>query len=166
MKKRFSVLVLFVSIGLIFSLVNSGCKKEEPKGMPPGKVTESVPQNLFKAQLSADSVPQSIKAGATVPLSVKVKNFGNEPWPAKTDKPVRLSYHWKDKASNKVVVWDGLRTSLPKDLAPGEEVTLNAKVEAPKEKGSYVLEMDMVQEKVAWFGRKGSETAKADIIVK
>jgi len=38
-------------------------------------------------------------------------------------------------------------------------------ITAPKEPGEYVLEVDLVQEQVAWFRDKGSATAKTKVTV-
>jgi len=161
-----SVLSLFFCGVVIFSLFGMGCKKEAAiKEVKEGKSVAEPASNLFKAQITADSVPQSAKAGATINIPVKVKNLSDSTWPAKTANPVRLAYHWFDKAGNKVV-WDSNRSILPKDLPPGQEIPLTVKVEMQKKKGEYVLEIDMVQEKVAWFKNKGSQTLRFDMVVK
>jgi len=78
MMKRFSVLVLLVSIGLIFSLMNSGCKKEEPKAKAPGKVAE--PEVVTSIQVTfedgkTDWQPRSKKV--KLELSDKIRHGGN-----------------------------------------------------------------------------------------
>ena len=50
-----------------------------------------------------------------------------------------------------MVVFDGLRTPLPRDLSPGESVTLRATIRAPEKAGEHVLHVTLVQERVAWF---------------
>jgi hypothetical protein len=57
------------------------------------------------------------------------------------------------------------RYGISKDLAPGEETELPLGVTAPKDPGEYFLEIDVVQEGVAWFSDKGSPTAKTRISV-
>jgi hypothetical protein len=66
--------------------------------------------------------------------------------------------------SEQVVVMDGQRTPLPRDIQPGEEVTLNAKIQAPNRPGDYTLRLTMVQERVAWFENYGAQPL--DISVK
>ena len=99
---------------------------------------------------------------------MKVKNVSNSLWPAKGQPDgkfeIRLAYHWLDR-NNKIIVFDGHRTTLPYDVKPGEEVTLDALVVGPAQPGDYILEFDMVQEMVAWFKDKGSGTIKVDIKV-
>jgi hypothetical protein len=51
----------------------------------------------------------------------------------------------------------GGRTSLPADLAPGHDAELIFTLDAPTTPGNHTLELDMLQEGVAWFGSKGSK---------
>lgn len=86
-----------------------------------------------------------------------VKNTGNFIWPHAGSNPVHMSYHVLD-ADKKVVINDGSRADLPNDLLPGQKVTMPLHVKAPEQPGSYIVQLDMVQEGVAWFGEKGGET--------
>lgn len=53
---------------------------------------------------------------------------------------------------------DHLRTPLPRDVSPGDHLELRAEVEVPRTPGRYALELDMVDEGIAWFGSLGSPT--------
>jgi hypothetical protein len=57
------------------------------------------------------------------------------------------------------------RYGISKDLAPGEEAEVPLGITAPKNPGDYILEIDLVQEGVAWFSDKGSPTARTKISV-
>jgi hypothetical protein len=52
---------------------------------------------------------------------------------------------------------DDARSILPYDLQPGERAEILLNVRAPDQPGHYVLEVDLAQEKVAWFAQKGSQ---------
>ncbi len=109
----------------------------------------------FKAQYTLGSqIPSSLQSGQALAIPVTVANVGRGIFPAGGAFPVDLGYHWFD-AFGKTVVWDGARTALPADLAPGASVTLNAKVTAPTAGGSYTLKLDLVQEGVGWFSSQG-----------
>jgi hypothetical protein len=58
--------------------------------------------------------------------------------------------------NNVAVVNDDGRSGLLYDLNPGEEIEIPLTVTAPERPGTYVLEIDMVQEGVSWFALKGS----------
>ncbi len=94
--------------------------------------------------------------GQIVTLPVKLRNSGALVWNAGGRYPFALSYHWENPEKAGIVLWDGLRTSLPFDVEPGREVVLQARIKAPQVTGNYVLELDMVHEDVTWFSMQGS----------
>ena len=87
--------------------------------------------------------------------SVRVTNAGMKTWVR--GEAFHLAYHWYDLGQKSV--WDGVRTDLPKNVAPGESVVLRAKIEAPRREGRYLLVWDMVHEHTAWFSGQGVEPA-------
>ncbi len=132
------------------------------------KKVHRLPDDAFKAELSPIGDSLTMKAHSTITIPVKVKNNSNSIWPAKGTsngkRIVNLAYHWLD-ADGRVVLWDGKRNSLLCDVKPHEEVTLNAVINAPDNPGNYILEFDMVQERVAWFRDRGSKTTTINVIV-
>ena len=64
--------------------------------------------------------------------------------------PVAVGYRWFD-ASTGQVVKDSERTLLPQAVAPGGEITLHARLNAPWGPGHFELRVSPVQENVAWF---------------
>ena len=52
------------------------------------------------------------------------------------------------------------RTSLPRDVAPGEEIEIEMTVASLLPAGTYELRYDMVVEGVTWFEFQGSPCAK------
>jgi hypothetical protein len=91
---------------------------------------------------------------------VEVENVGAAPWG--TD--IVASYHWLDDRGN-AIVWDGVRTPLPRTVAPGDRSELGIDVRAPIPPGSYRLALDLVAEHRAWFGELGGEPLQAEIEV-
>ena len=106
------------------------------------------------------------KARAQIALPVKVRNTGTQAWPSKGGPDgangVYLSYHWL-RPDGTTVVFDGKRTLFAADVPPSSEVAVDAAVIAPDEPGSYVLELDLVQERVTWFKERGSKTPRVDV---
>ena len=97
---------------------------------------------------------REVRPGQELKIPVRITNPTSEVWSANGDGTgtlaVHLSYHWVDFAG-RVVVYDGSRTTLPRDLRPGETVSVDARVESPTTPGRYRLDFSMVQEGVAWF---------------
>ena len=92
--------------------------------------------------------PGALCLDETQLLQVVLENTGGRTW-APEDRD-RLSYHWRD-AQGRTVVRDGRRTELEGEVAPGEQVTLDAKVTAPAEAGRYTLVWRMLREGDGWF---------------
>jgi hypothetical protein len=122
----------------------------------------------FEQGLRVEHPLSKLMAGRVARLRVAVKNPTTERWSALGrggwghQRSVRLSYHWL-APDGAVVVNDGLRTELPRDLLGGEEVELKATVRAPDQPGRFTLRLTLVQEGVAWFDARGA--APLDLVV-
>lgn len=132
-----------------------------------------LPDSGFKAQISLPEPPAKLRAGQREVITVKVKNISNVVWWLRggqtNDRPdnkfyIALGNHWLDKDGKPTKEIEG-HNGIPKDLRPGEEVEMTLQITAPKQAGDYILEVDMVQEAVSWFGDKGSPTAKVKVTV-
>jgi SAM-dependent methyltransferase len=110
-----------------------------------------------RAQLTAAATSLALPAGARLPLEVTVRNTGGATWVRMGT--VRLGNHWLGVDGSLLVNDDG-RADLRTSVAPGEEVTMTVVVTAPRRPGDYLLELDMVQEDVAWFAERASPTLR------
>jgi hypothetical protein len=119
-----------------------------------GDSSPILPLAGFKVEFGKHNIPTEMVAGETVLADITIKNASTRTWPSKPNprgrNAVNLSYHWLDR-KRQIVVFDGLRSPLPRDLGPGESVTLRAAIRAPEKAGEYLLHVTMVQEGVAWF---------------
>jgi len=132
---------------------------------PPAEVGEARPLGAFAAALSLAAVPEEVPAGRPFTVAVRVTNTGPETWPHRGALRVQVGNHWRDPAGGLVVLDDG-RAPLPAPLAPGGSLELALDVQAPTTPGEAVLEVDVVQEEVAWFGSRGSAPAARRILVR
>jgi hypothetical protein len=117
--------------------------------------TQPLTDGGYAAQIQVVDPPHELRPGESVTLRVVVKNVSGSVWPTngQDDRKyqVRLGNHWLDSNDRMVAINDG-RTQLPYDLKPGREVELALTITAPQTAGYYTLELDMVQERVTWFG--------------
>ena len=131
-------------------------------------LTAPLPAGTFRATITANSVPTRLTPGATATLLVRVRNGGDRPWPTARDGTVRydihLGNHWLALSGGKSTA-DDARAALPFTIAPGEEVTLPLLITAPTVAGVYTLELDLVQEGVAWALADGNTPARFTVQV-
>jgi len=123
-------------------------------------VTATLPP--FGARYDTSAVARSVTSGDLFSAKVTLTNTSPGIWAAGGTNPVHLSYHWLD-ANGNVVVWDGVRATLPSDVQPGATVTTTATVLAPPTRGAYTLRFDLVREGIGWFSAYG--VAPADVAV-
>ena len=125
-------------------------------------------QELFSDAFSARIVcldgPPLISAGQTRTVRVEVENASSVPWDHHEPFPIRLGNHWLS-ADGKMQVKDDGRTRLPSGLLPRQKLTAELQIKAPEMPGIYLLELDVVQEGVAWFKDLGSKTCVLEVNV-
>ena len=125
--------------------------------------------DAFQAELEASEVPTLMKPGETATISVSVKNVSEYAWASKPND--RALYHinvadvWLQSDARTLVNNMDARSTLPRDLSPGERTEVQLQITAPRTPGKYVLEIDLVQEGVAFFKHKGSQTWQTTVKV-
>ncbi len=154
-----------VILNLMLGGFGCGQKKEAPS-KPQTAASQPLPEEAFKALISLENKSVALKPNTSAVLKIKVRNMSPSLWPSRGQADgkygINLSYHWIDQ-NGKIIVFDGLRTALPHDLMPNEEVTLNVVVATQPQRGEFFIEFDLVQELVAWFKDKGSQTLKVPV---
>jgi SAM-dependent methyltransferase/uncharacterized protein YbaR (Trm112 family) len=113
----------------------------------------SIPVNdpdLVRYQWILDYLPRTIQAGKTLTGNVRLSNSGTCMLSSKSDPPIFVAYHWKTIDGNDLIR-EGIRTPLPIDLMPGQQITVPMKITAPNQPGHYLLEITLVNETVRWF---------------
>lgn len=139
----------------------------------PGRTPGPLADAGFKAQLTLPDAPAKLRAGQKETVQVRVKNASDVFWWSRggelNERADNFFYiaagnRWLKADGSLVTDMDG-RYGISKDLKPGEETEVPLTVTAPKEPGEYLLEVDLVQEQVAWFSEKGSPTARAKVTV-
>ncbi len=108
-------------------------------------------QGWYRANFNAAKA-LTMATGEDTFIDVSVTNTGRVTWQPGAEAPFRASYHWLDGDTDRVVQYDGARTELPADIAPGATATLAMQVRAPETPGRYRLAWDLVQEHRLWFG--------------
>jgi hypothetical protein len=139
---------------------NSGQTQTAEKGLPLSDLA-------FKARLSVVNAPEVMRAGQKYSLRVELRNDSKVVWPGRQpswDFQLTVGNRWLTAAGASITNMDG-RAALFQDLAPGETIDVPLTVTAPGQAGDYVLQLDVIQEGVAWFGDRGSEVLSLKVRV-
>ncbi|MDQ3666671.1 MAG: hypothetical protein M3410_08855 [Acidobacteriota bacterium] len=176
MKGRIAIITLTLGAALALAACSREKTPQVTSRATPDQPTtpRSLPDNGFKAEITLDIPPAKFRAGQKESIPVRVKNVSDVMWYARggevNTNPDNRFYlavgnRWlKAEGEQLVTNMDG-RYGLPKNLKPGEEVEVPLQITAPQDVGEYILEIDLVQEQVAWFSDKGSTTAKVKVAV-
>ena len=125
----------------------------------------SLPPEAFKARIAPHPLPPHILASSWLEVRATVTNTSPIMWAAgdrTPDCPVRLGNHWL-RADGTILLEDDARVNLEIDVGPMESVEMGLLVSTPAEPGDYILELDMVQERVAWFANEGSSPVRIHV---
>ncbi len=123
--------------------------------------------DFYNVEYVAWQVPEEMVVGERARFSVTVRNNSRELWNGEQGSGTRLvsvSYHWLDRFGN-MHQFMGPRKILPRNLAPGESITLDNFVLPPTQPGTYLLELDMAAEGLGWFGAHGKPGPQITVTV-
>lgn len=157
----------FASACLLGAVLVSCNRKSETE--PGAKVVHE----KYSLEWVSNDIPATMTAGKATAVHISVKNTGNWPWlnaaaanPPKPDGSyaVRLSYRWAG-ADGKLLPQGSGRGELNATVPLGDTAKFSMEVIAPTETGSYRLEVDLVQELVAFFSAQGAEKLSVPVTV-
>jgi hypothetical protein len=166
-------LLRFTAAGLLLSMAACG-GEDEPAPAASAAAFQPMRDGGYRVEWGVPSVPCSLKTGVSVPVSVVVKNVGDQRWP---DVPasdqgmgrgaVRLCYRWWKAGNDKVPAIDygRPRGDLKAPLEPGNQATLTVTVDAPPTPGDYILQLELVAELVHWFQDRGAARLMVPVTV-
>ena len=109
------------------------------------------------------NIPSTMRPGVVLPVTVTVKNTGDWLWPdkrmASPEKrdgtyAVRLSYRWANSAGE-LLAENAERGDLAASVEPDAVANFIIKITPPPDRGTYQLQIDLVEELVTFFSAKG-----------
>ena len=110
-----------------------------------------------------------MQAGQTALLTLRIQNAGDTLWLADTaGRPgwtrLGIRLHTADLAA-RLIDGEWQRAALPRDVGPGDTVTVQVELPALDTPGEYLLVFDLVAEGVVWFADVNSPTARLGLRV-
>lgn len=118
---------------------------------------ELLGRQVYAVEWIEAHVPERVAAGAGFEVPVRLRNASEATWPARGAVRVRIGWRWVDGSGVEARATPA-RAELPRDLEPGAAAELAVPVNAPERPGRYVLELNPVFEKVAWFRDREPES--------
>jgi len=140
---------------LQIDLVHEGITWFSFQGVPPLEKFITVDISYAAQYNDGGNTPNYLDPGQEFEIKVKVKNNGFLLWGFSGQNRIDLGTHWINRDTGEVAIWDGDRGLLTYDVSHNEITAVNIKIKAPDKPGRYILQYDMVHERVAWFSEKG-----------
>ena len=154
---RFEMLLIEVRPAQI---AEDSSSKEVARGVP-------LSDAAFNARITVSELPTTMRAGEKYVLDVTLQNASVVKWPGRQSTwqyQITVGNRWLTENGAVVNDVDG-RAALADDLASGQTSQLRLTVTAPNQPGTYMLQLDAVQEGVAWFGDRGSVVLNSKVKV-
>ena len=135
---------------------------ETPSLKEENNSTELPGTNLYQAKISLESPVPEMAPDEKAQLKIKVENQSKQSWDSYEASGIELKNRWLN-SEGQVIQWKDGQNKLNKKLAPGSNAEFDLIVTAPTEPGSYILEIDMVEDGITWFSLARSESLKVRV---
>jgi hypothetical protein len=116
-----------------------------------GSMETLEPEKVSDISIEINRVPQAVRISEFFWLEAKVINATDKPLSALPPFPLRLAYHWIDKVTGRMVVFDGERSGLFPGVPANASREYRMSIVAPNQPGKYVLQTTVVQDGVRWL---------------
>ncbi|MCI0526123.1 MAG: radical SAM protein, partial [Nitrospira sp.] len=120
---------------------------------------------FYRVEYLNHGTPKEMEAGKTYSIPLTFKNTSFSPWFRNGSNAVQCSYQWFN-AEDGSLVSEGIRTLLPQDVLPIQEITVSAKLTAPEKSGNYLLKWDLLLGNQIWFHQYTQQTLDIKVCVK
>lgn len=117
----------------------------------------SKPLTQFLAKIDANTTQIDCPQNEQCSITLTVTNISNENWYTTGTYTVNLSYHILDQEHN-LLQADGKRFMFPHTISSGVSVPMQVFI-PNLAKGNYIIEFDLVQERVSWFSHKNKQNS-------
>jgi N-acetyl-anhydromuramyl-L-alanine amidase AmpD/predicted nucleic acid-binding Zn-ribbon protein len=122
---------------------------------------------MHQVEWLSHTTPARVQGDSTIDVRLGVRNDGNATWRRSGPDAVRVGFHWH-MGGQPVQLGPNqdIRTPLPSDVAPGDSVSINAKLATPAEPGNLTVTWDLVEKGVTWFANVGANALTLAVEVK
>lgn len=147
-------------------LVLLGCEQDNPLVQRLDNVTAALSRqdDRYGAYYASDHSRWRVTAGEAFSVPITVQNTGSLPWQVGTEQPFNLGYHWL-LVDETPLPGEAGRVPLPRQVLPGEKLSLQVIARAPERRGIYTLRVGLVHEGVVWFSDAGVVPLELTLLV-
>lgn len=147
MSKISALLVLIVAVGL------GGCLRREAPA-----------ENAYYGyEIEEHGFPTSMMAKVAYRVPFTITNTGTGLWRKQSD--IMVGFHLMDPSGTRFLVHGFAKRQIDATAAPGETITLWPVFHAPAEPGEYLVVVDMLHDRFAWFEERGAEPLRLPLKV-
>ncbi len=121
----------------------------------------------YAESIASTGLPTNLPPGATVHVSVSVRNTGAQSWSAAGNGAVTMGYYWLNNAGQPVAPAITEPTSvgtLPANVPPGGNTTVSLSLHTPALAGTYRLVYDL-QQQGTWFSSRGATPLTLNVTI-
>jgi hypothetical protein len=167
MQKNLRLAVLFLIGAALFGCGRTPETKapvDAQQQQPTSPSTAKPVHTKYALEWVSNDIPSTMPAGKPTTIKVSVKNTGDWAWKPEGLYPVRLSYRWV-AGNEQALPQDSVRGELSAPVLPGGTANFSMSVAAPKERGNYQLQVDLVEDLVAFFSSEGTQRLVVPVTV-
>jgi SAM-dependent methyltransferase len=146
---------IYTSLSLFLKKAEAPAK--EMNALTGDEVEKPAEPFAYRAGIGVLNPPTRVNCYQIVPLAVSIINEGNATWyrNGSLSHQVRIGV-WMTASDGTNLSGEPTRFSLPKDVRPGEAVSISMDVPAFRKAGPVKIHIDLVKELCFWFREKGS----------
>lgn len=123
---------------------------DAPSPVMPDHAADAVPS--CDVDIEMLEAPERASCGEEFHVRLRILSHSDLPLSSRYLHPIFVAYHWFS-SDGRCLVFDGIRTSLPFDIQPGDAATFDVRVAAAESRAAddCELRLTLVQEGVHWF---------------
>lgn len=122
-----------------------------------------LPEAVFSADIKAQ-IQTDWLAGATVMIPLKIKNTSPVSWCTYEGSELIAANHWFDENEQPLQWLDGY-VPITETVLPDQVLTVCLPVSVPRNPGTYIIEIDLAEQGIAWFQEKGNKPYRLTVVV-
>ncbi|WP_285535208.1 AMP-binding protein [Brucella sp. NBRC 12950] len=146
---------------LVFEAIEWSKLVPESEGLPAPLPLKS---GFYNRTITSSQENLKLIAGQDYDLKLELTNTGNSVWAPYQKSGLAVGNHWLSTAGE-ILIWSDGREPLRGPLEPGEKIAITLSIRVPNTIGSTIIEVDLVEEGVRWFGEVNAPPLQIPVLV-